>query len=32
VNKQQPLYNNQNTMQADMTLLQSNYMNPKRVF
>ena len=31
VNKQQPLYNNQNTMQADMTLAQSNYMNPKRV-
>ena len=30
-NQQQPLYNNQSTMQADMTLPQSNYMNPQRV-
>ena len=30
-NQQQPLYNNQSTMQADMTLAQSNYMNPQRV-
>ena len=28
---QAPLYNNPNTLHADMTQIQSNYMNPKQV-
>ena len=28
---QAPLYNNPNTLHADMTKIQSNYMNPKQV-
>ena len=28
---QTPLYNNPNTLHADMTKIQSNYLNPKQV-